>query len=1122
MSNSPGFPTLADELRLDSQNPWPGLTAFTERQQDYFFGRREESGELFHCVKRERLTVLFGKSGLGKTSLLQAGLFPQLRTASLLPVYIRLSYADGAPALESQVRAALEAAIGSAELAEVAPPQPGETVWGYLHKRGGNLINYEGGIVTPVLVFDQFEEWFTLGARKEFAMRLSEDFLPAFSDLIENRTPQALTEKLTKDRNLARQYDLEASGCRILITLREDYLANLENLRAPMPSLVFLDNRIRLTEMNGRQAYSVVAKPNPDLVAGDVAEFIVRFVAGVHADAMEGNGQLGAPLPLEQLEIAPAILSLFCRQLNEKRLKQNLPRVTRELVAAQGITIIDDFYKQSIADMRPAVRRLIEDRLLTKAGYRDNIDLAQAKADLEQAGVRSSCIDDLVRLRLLQVEEHRGVPRLELTHDVLADPVKRSRDQWDEQQARERRLEQERETLAEAKRAENEALRRARFLQKVIGAVVLVSLLLAILLVYARHERSEAQRKEANAEKATNEAEKAKKDAEKAKNEAEKAKNEAEKAETRARDAGVQEAIMLQLDEADKKKLETNKKKLETTSKEFLDLCDKGSRTYHDMVGDEESPAVRNLFLHFYEHSLMGANQCFSVAQKVHGIAPQNIDVTDALSLIPLRAAESARQRRDYETVSAYCDEALKLSESLQKEQERHGVKILVARTYFVAAYELAKAGRASAQQTADRGMILVADLRKHSAPNDFDDRDWDRLGTADLYHAFYLEAVKKDTDAIKWYEESFRDEVNAHNRKPSEKQYVIEARNQAFGIGDHEKQLGNNDGMIQWYERAHKLSDQYINALLKEPQVIQRDRDLVTAYGDAAEKEERRDRWDEAVDYRGHAVAILAALKTNAYNEVRNDLAIAYSDLSGAEIHAGQIEKGLADDQKCIAVAEEIKDRATLSSICSNGVKAFVAQQRYNDARKLSDQHIQMLLKWQPQDTGRDRCLQAAYRNAVTIDDGVQDWAGAVEDYKRQIAILTALNNKHAYDKVQNDLASAYGGLSWSEIEAGRFTEGLEDAKRGLALDSTETWIIVNQAHGLLLSGNGREARALYLKIKDYPRGNRTLADDIGGDFRQLCRLGYVRPEMIDIVHDLGLNDLELVKCLAGATNTK
>ena len=82
MSSATEFRALSEELRLDAQNPWPGLTAFTEKQHEFFYGREQESHELFSCVKRERLTVLFGKSGLGKTSLLQAGLFPQLRTGS--------------------------------------------------------------------------------------------------------------------------------------------------------------------------------------------------------------------------------------------------------------------------------------------------------------------------------------------------------------------------------------------------------------------------------------------------------------------------------------------------------------------------------------------------------------------------------------------------------------------------------------------------------------------------------------------------------------------------------------------------------------------------------------------------------------------------------------------------------------------------------------------------------------------------------------------------------------------------------------------------------------------------------------------------------------------------------
>ena len=70
---SPGVPIV------DADNPWPGLSAFTEVLAPYFCGRTEETEELFRRVKRKLLTTLFGMSGLGKTSLLQAGLFPILR-----------------------------------------------------------------------------------------------------------------------------------------------------------------------------------------------------------------------------------------------------------------------------------------------------------------------------------------------------------------------------------------------------------------------------------------------------------------------------------------------------------------------------------------------------------------------------------------------------------------------------------------------------------------------------------------------------------------------------------------------------------------------------------------------------------------------------------------------------------------------------------------------------------------------------------------------------------------------------------------------------------------------------------------------------------------------------------
>ncbi len=87
--------TISEQsVSLDEQNPWPGLATYDEAASDFFFGREEEAEELLRLIRLSPLTVLYGKSGLGKSSLLQAGLFPKLREAYFLPVYIRLDYAN--------------------------------------------------------------------------------------------------------------------------------------------------------------------------------------------------------------------------------------------------------------------------------------------------------------------------------------------------------------------------------------------------------------------------------------------------------------------------------------------------------------------------------------------------------------------------------------------------------------------------------------------------------------------------------------------------------------------------------------------------------------------------------------------------------------------------------------------------------------------------------------------------------------------------------------------------------------------------------------------------------------------------------------------------------------------
>ena len=141
-----------------AQNPWPGLFWYTEEQAHLFFGRGEETQELLRLIQRETLTVLFGRSGLGKTSLLRAGVFPRLRQEGYFPVVLRLNYSPQAGSPVEQVKALTEAAARASgvDIESAQDASARETLWEYFH-----IVHFWGprnDRLTPVLVFDQFEE----------------------------------------------------------------------------------------------------------------------------------------------------------------------------------------------------------------------------------------------------------------------------------------------------------------------------------------------------------------------------------------------------------------------------------------------------------------------------------------------------------------------------------------------------------------------------------------------------------------------------------------------------------------------------------------------------------------------------------------------------------------------------------------------------------------------------------------------------------------------------------------------------------------------------------------------------------------------------------------------------
>jgi len=477
------------DLEVNEDNPWVGLQEFTEEIQSFFHGREDETESLLNRARRRVLTVLFGQSGLGKSSLLQAGLFPRLRAERFLPVYIRLNYKETATLREqvkefitSEVSRAIERGELSAKRGDepfVSPvPSADESMWRYLHRRVSGLRDRDGQPVVPVLVFDQFEEIFTHRRDGKTGGTEFRPFLRELADCVENRLPEMIKERLEQEPDARDEFvDLELGRqeYRIILSLREDYVAYLDDLSEMMPST--MENRMRLLPLDGRQALKAVLNPGRKLVNPPVARRIVRFVAASKRDEFSsdgaGDGEAGEELDLGELKVDPALLSMVCSALNRKRLESTppLPEITVALLKDSSKSILRDFYIDCFREpqMQPA-RKFVEEQLLTASDFRDSIELERAKAELHKLGVKApaSVLERLIKQRLLRVVEKRSESepeRLELTHDVLTAVVsesRRARHQLEQKEAAEReRREREAQVLRESEERRREAETRA-------------------------------------------------------------------------------------------------------------------------------------------------------------------------------------------------------------------------------------------------------------------------------------------------------------------------------------------------------------------------------------------------------------------------------------------------------------------------------------------------------------------------------------------------------------------------------------------------------------------------------------------------------------------------------------
>jgi WD40 repeat protein len=437
-------------------SPYKGLAPFDDSELDalLFFGREREIEVIVANLMASRLTVLFGPSGVGKTSLLQAGVAHRLRREQHAIVVVFSAWTGDAVA---NLLDAVEAAVGddAGALRRGVPLADALAAW--TRRLDAELY----------LVLDQFEEYFLYHENE--------------------RGPGTLADELPEA--------LRRAGLRVnfLIGIREDSLASLDAFKARIPNL--FGNSLRLDRLERRAARAAILGPleryNELVPAGDgveaeseLVEAVLDEVAAGRVDlGLSGRGAVGEE---DSDRIEAPYLQLVLERLWEVETSRDSHRLRLETLRELGgaAHIVEDHLERAMAELSPEEKdaaAAMYNHLVTPSGTK----IAHRAGDL--AGYASideaetqHVLQRLVEERIVRAAEDGAEgPRYEIFHDVLADAVLA----WRTEHEAERKLEAERATAAR---------RHRRLLEFAIGALVLIAILGAIA-VYALVQRGDAR-----------------------------------------------------------------------------------------------------------------------------------------------------------------------------------------------------------------------------------------------------------------------------------------------------------------------------------------------------------------------------------------------------------------------------------------------------------------------------------------------------------------------------------------------------------------------------------------------------------------------------------------------------
>lgn len=354
--------------------PYKFLNSFDEDDSGIFFGREKEITQTTHKLLSNKLIILYGKSGYGKTSLIKAGIIPLLLANSYLPIYARCS-SDPLVSIKSGL------------LDRLAKYKLSDEAVNFLN--GKLNIPLKEFVVECgkwqskrlVVILDQFEEFFiSLGEETKI------QFVRELADCVDS--PLDIT---------------------FVLSLREDFLPDLHDIKK-LRSMV--GDSYRLRALSLKSAQDAILKPAAQFNI-QIEPEVVSAIIGELSD--KGN-------------VDPAQLQIVCDRLYNK-----LPETSKIIDEALygdlgGVRqILSDYLDEILYDFgakRMDVAHKILRSMVTSWFTRIPISYTEAVLytsdipDWNESETRE-LLSDLIKVRLIRRTVDTSEEAFELTHEYL-------------------------------------------------------------------------------------------------------------------------------------------------------------------------------------------------------------------------------------------------------------------------------------------------------------------------------------------------------------------------------------------------------------------------------------------------------------------------------------------------------------------------------------------------------------------------------------------------------------------------------------------------------------------------------------------------------------------------------